>query len=116
MWMVNAAQVGMGMSLGQRVSRRFLLSSKRLALASVVSTLVLIAVTALCAVGLAWAADLPLAATILGLAPGGMPEMTITAKAMEVGVALVLAFHLVRMLIINVFVDAIWRLSVRLGL
>lgn len=114
-WMVNAAQIGMGMSLGQRVNRRFLLSSRRLAMASLVSTLLLILITALAGVALGWAAGLPLAASLLGMAPGGMPEMTITAKAMEVGVPLVLGFHLVRTLIINVFVEPIWKLAVRLG-
>ncbi|MGG5817555.1 AbrB family transcriptional regulator [Falsiroseomonas sp. HW251] len=115
MWMVNAAQIGMGMSLGQRVSKRFLLSSRRLALASLVTTLLLILITALAGGLLAWASGLPLAASLLGLAPGGMPEMTITAKTLEVGVPLVLGFHLVRTLLINVFVEPIWKLAAKLG-
>jgi uncharacterized membrane protein AbrB (regulator of aidB expression) len=50
------------------------------------------------------------------MSPGGMPEMTITAKALEVGVPLVLGFHLVRTLVCNLFVVPIWRLLVRLRL
>jgi membrane AbrB-like protein len=115
-WMVNMAQIGMGMTLGARMSRRFLLSSRRLALASVATTLVMVAMLAALALGLGWLSGLPLAAAVLGMAPGGMPEMTITAKALEVGVPLVLGFHLVRTLLCNLFVVPIWKLSVRLGL
>jgi hypothetical protein len=45
-----------------------------------------------------------------------MPEMTITAKALEVGVPLVLGFHLIRTLLCNLFVMPIWGLAVKLGL
>jgi membrane AbrB-like protein len=114
--MVDAAQVGMGMALGQRLSRRFLLSSRRLAVASAVTTLVLVAMMAAMAAGMAAVSGLPVSATVLGMAPGGMPEMTITAKALEMGVPLVLGFHLVRTTLCNFLVGPGWRLAVRLGL
>ncbi|WP_170985267.1 AbrB family transcriptional regulator [Roseomonas sp. AR75] len=114
-WMVNAAQVGMGMSLGVRMTRSFILSSRRIAQTSVLTTLLLILLMAALAVGLAFVSHLPIAGAILGMAPGGMPEMTITAKALEVGVPLVLGFHIVRTLICNLFVLPIWRLARRLG-
>ncbi len=53
---------------------------------------------------------------VLGLAPGGMPEMTVTAKALDLAVPLVLAFHLVRTLVCNLFLGAIWRGVQRAGL
>jgi membrane AbrB-like protein len=115
-WMVNLGQIGMGASLGQRLNRSFILSSRRLALASVGSTLMLSALLAMLAVGLAQISGLPLTAFILGMAPGGMPEMTITAKALDMAVPLVLSFHLVRTLACNVLVDPIWRMAVRIGL
>ena len=37
---------------------------------------------------------------ILALAPGGMPEMSITAKVLQLGVPLVVAFHVTRMAIL----------------
>jgi membrane AbrB-like protein len=113
-WMINVAQIAMGASLGQRLTRRFLLSSRRLALTSVLSTLVVSVLTALAALLLAWASGLPPAAVLLGMAPGGMPEMTITAKALEVGVPLVLGFHLVRQLACNLLVGPFWKLFARL--
>ncbi|WP_376093039.1 AbrB family transcriptional regulator [Roseomonas sp. CCTCC AB2023176] len=115
-WMVNAAQVAMGGTLGLRLSRRFLLSSRRLAAVSVVTTLVLSAVLAALALPVAWLSGLPVAAVELGMAPGGMPEMTVTAKALDLAVPLVLGFHLVRVLLCNLLVGPIWRGAVRLGL
>jgi membrane AbrB-like protein len=115
-WMVNLAQVALGMSLGARITRRFILSSRRLAVASAVTALLLCALMAAVAGGFAWASGLPFAAAVLGLAPGGMPEMTITAKTLEVAVPLVLGFHIVRMLLCNVAVEPFWRLAVRLRL
>lgn len=115
-WMVDIAQVGMGLTLGARISRRFLLSSRGLAVASAVNTVVLVAVLALLGLALGWLSGLPLAAAMLGMAPGGMPEMTITAKALEVGVPLVLGFHLVRTLVCNLLVEPLWSLLRRLGL
>lgn len=41
--------------------------------------------------------DLPIATLGLGLAPGGVAEMTITAKVLQLGVPIVTAFHVVRM-------------------
>jgi uncharacterized membrane protein AbrB (regulator of aidB expression) len=43
-----------------------------------------------------------------------MPEMAITAKVLNLGVPLVLAFHLVRTLLCNLLVAPLWRLFERL--
>ncbi len=116
MWLVNAAQIAMGASLGQRLNRHFILSSRRLVLASAGSTLLLSAALALVATGLALASGLPVTAALLGMAPGGMPEMTITAKTLDMAVPLVLGFHLVRTLACNVLVEPFWKLVLKLGL
>lgn len=108
--LVDAAQVAMGASLGQRLTRDFLLRSRRLALASAVSSLLLCAVCAGLGYALAVAADLPPSAVMLGLAPGGMPEMGVTAKALEVAVPLVMAFHLARTLMCNFLLGPLARL------
>jgi membrane AbrB-like protein len=112
-WMIDAAQIGMGSSLGQRMTRGFILSSRRLVISSAINTVTLSALLASLAVMLATLAGLPVAAVILGMAPGGMPEMTITAKALEVGVPLVLGFHLVRQVACNLLVGPIWSLAQR---
>lgn len=114
--LVDLAQVGMGMSLGIRLTRSFILGSQRLLVASVLSTLVLSVLLAVIAVPLGWGFGLPVAGAVLGMAPGGMPEMAITAKALDLAVPLVLGFHLTRVVLCNLLIGPIWRLGVRLGL
>jgi len=114
--LIDAAQLGMGASLGVRLSRGFLLAASRLAVASLASAAALSVLLALLAWGLAALSGLPVAAVILGMAPGGMPEMALTAKALEMAVPLVLGFHLVRTLLANVLVGPLGGLGARLGL
>jgi membrane AbrB-like protein len=114
LFLVDAAQVGLGLSLGARMSRAFLLSAKRLALVAVIATLAMAALLAALAIPFGLATGLPVGAVILGTSPGGLPEMTVTAKTLELGVPLVLGFHLVRTLACNLFVEAIWRAVARL--
>lgn len=111
--LIDAAQVLMGASLGARLTPGFLRRARRLVAASVVSVLIVAALLGLVALALAHGFALPPAAVILGLAPGGMPEMAITAKVMRLGVPLVLAFHLVRTLMCNILVGPLWRLIER---
>ncbi len=113
--LLDAAQVGMGMSLGQRLRRDFLLRSRRLAIAALLSTLALSALCTAMALGIGWAAGLPATAVVLGLAPGGMPEMGITAKTLELAVPLVLGFHLTRTLACNFLVGPAYRAARALG-
>ncbi|MCB4822345.1 AbrB family transcriptional regulator [Roseicella aerolata] len=114
--LVDAAQVAMGASLGTRLTRSFLLSSRRLAVAAVISAAVLSLLLAAIAWAIAWAAGLPVPALILGMAPGGMPEMALTAKALELAVPLVLGFHLTRTVLCNLLVGPLHRIGLRLGL
>jgi membrane AbrB-like protein len=114
-WLSNAAQVLMGASLGVRLTPGSLLRSRRLAVASVVSVVAIALLLAAFALLLAWGFGLPAASVVLGMAPGGMPEMAVTAKVLNLGVPLVLAFHLVRTLLCNILVGPLWRLMERLG-
>lgn len=113
--MVNAAQVGMGATLGQRMTREFLLRSRRLAWAALFSSLALGVLCSLLGLLLGWAAGLPLPAVVLGMAPGGMPEMGITAKSLDLAVPLVLGFHLTRTVLCNLLVGPIYRGARALG-
>jgi membrane AbrB-like protein len=113
--LVDAGQVAMGATLGMRLTRSFLLSSQRLAIASVLSSVVLSLLLAVLAVGLSWASGLPVVALVLGMAPGGMPEMALTAKVLEFAVPLVLGFHLTRTVMCNLLVGPLYRLGLRMG-
>ncbi len=113
--LVDAAQVAMGASLGTRLTRSFLLASRRLAAVSALSAAALSVLLTLLAVPVALLSGLPLAAMILGLAPGGMLEMSLTAQALELAVPLVLAFHLLRTVLCNLLVGPLHRLVLRTG-
>ncbi len=115
-WLIDAAQVSMGAGLGQKMTKEFLLSSRRLMRAALVSSLLLCLFCTVFGAGLAWAVGLPPSAVMLGMAPGGMPEMGVTAKALGVAVPLVLAFHLTRTLLCNFLLGPIYRGLVGLGL
>ena len=62
----------------------------------------LVAVAMIVAAGfaalLAWTSELPFATLVLATAPGGIAEMCITAKVLQLGVPLVTAFHVTRLL------------------
>lgn len=107
--MIDIAQVLMGWSLGTRINRDLILRSRQLALASIAATGVLASLCMVVALAITVAFDLPVAAAILGTAPGGLPEMAITAKVLNLGVPLVLGFHLVRIFLCNLFVEHLYR-------
>ena len=112
-WLVTICQLILGVSLGARMTPEFVLGSGRLLLASVLSSLALIAILAPTAVIVARATGLDLAAVLFGLSPGGMPEMTVAARAAGAAVPLVLSFHLTRVLICNLALEPVWHLVAR---
>lgn len=117
LWLVDAAQVAMGASLGLRLTPHALGGGpRRQALAGLACAIAISVLLALLGLGLGWLAGLPPVAAMLGLAPGGMPEMAVTAKALDLAVPLVLGFHLVRTVLCNLLVGPIWRLAVAAGL
>jgi membrane AbrB-like protein len=96
----NAAQCLLGCALGARFQPDFLHGAHRFVSAVAASVLVSIAVSALFAVGVAWASGLNPATLVLGTAPGGIAEMCITAKVLQLGVPLVTAFHVTRVVVL----------------
>ncbi|WP_135468363.1 AbrB family transcriptional regulator [Crenalkalicoccus roseus] len=114
--LLDAAQVAMGATLGLRLNRGFLLGSRRLVRAAILAAAALSLLLAAIAVPFALLAGLPVTAAILGFAPGGMPEMALTAKALDLAVPLVLGFHLTRTVLSNLLVGPMHRLAARLRL
>jgi uncharacterized protein len=96
----NAAQVVLGCALGSRFERRSLRSAPRFMAAVLFSVMVAMAVAAGFASFLAWASGLPFATLVLATAPGGIAEMCITAKVLQLGVPLVTAAHVTRVVVL----------------
>jgi len=107
-WIV-IAQCVLGISLGSSMTREFIRGSHRLVIASVLSSALLAFVLILLGLAAAWLFNLPVAGSLLGMAPGGMPEMAVTAQALQVSVPLVLGFHFVRVVFSNLLLEAVWR-------
>ena len=61
----------------------------------------ILVVSVIAAAFLAWAFSLPIATMIIATSPGGLAEMTITAQALQISVPLVVAFHLFRVVMVN---------------
>jgi membrane AbrB-like protein len=115
-WLVDAAQVAMGASLGLRLTPQSLGGGpRRQALAGLATALAISALLGALGLVLGWLWGLPPVAVMLGMAPGGMPEMAVTAKALDLAVPLVLGFHLVRTVLCNLLVGPVWRVVERLG-
>ena len=96
----NAGQCLLGCALGSRFQQDFLHGAHRFVGAVVVSVLAAILLSAVFGIGLAYAAGLHPATLVLGTAPGGIAEMCITAKVLQLGVPLVTAFHVARVVVI----------------
>jgi membrane AbrB-like protein len=96
----NVGQCLLGCALGSRFQRDFLQGAHRFVGAVLASVLLAMALCALFGAALAYASQLHPATLVLGTAPGGIAEMCITAKVLQLGVPLVTAFHVARVVVI----------------
>lgn len=97
----NAAQVLLGCALGSRFEQRFLRRVPGFVAGAVASILIAIALAAAAGALLALAWELPLPTLVLATAPGGIAEMCITAKVLQLGVPLVTAAHVTRVIVLT---------------
>lgn len=110
---VNAAQVVVGAAIGCRFvgvrwQRIVAISGQGL-----VSTGILLALALLFAAAASRLSGIPFDVLLLAFAPGGLPEMTLVALALDVDVALVVSHHLARVLFINIGVPMLFRAFMR---
>lgn len=110
-WTSNTGQLLLGCALGSRFEKQSLGNLGRYATAVLASILVSIALAAALSVVLAVVTGLPAASLMLAMAPGGIAEMCITAKVLELGVPLVTAAHVTRVLVLINATASIYRLA-----
>ena len=99
-WASNTGQCLLGCALGSRFQRDFLQGAHRFVGAVAVSVLLAMVLSAVFGAGMAYASGLHPATLILATAPGGIAEMCVTAKVLQLGVPLVTAFHVARVVVI----------------
>ena len=110
---VVGAQVLIGWSLGQHMTREFFIKSPRMLLASTVVTLAMLAICVALAWGLAHIAGVSLLTAFLSLAPGGTAEMAIVANNFGIGAPIVTTFHFFRVITMIVAMKWIAQLLLR---
>jgi len=108
-WMSNTAQLVIAVSLGVRFSREFLYTAPRWLGSVALGTVVMLVVCAGAAWLLARATGLHPATMILGTSPGGIAEMSITAKVLQLGVPVVTAFQVCRLVAVLLLVGPMYR-------
>lgn len=108
-WLTNAAQLVIGVSLGVRFRAEFVHTAPRWLGAVAVGTVVMIVLCAGFAALLAWGTGLHPATLVLGTSPGGIAEMAITAKVLQLGVPVVTAFQVCRLVAVLILVEPLYR-------
>ena len=97
---IAVAQILIGTWLGSTFRRELFLDAGRLVVATAVTSLLLVALCTAFAASLALVTEVPWNILVLGAAPGSITEMALTARFLHEDVALITAFHLVRIFLI----------------
>lgn len=100
-WLTDLAQLLFGLVLGARYERDFFARHKFFVPFALLNSFFILVVSAVAGAALAWLFGLPVATMIIATSPGGLAEMTITAQALQISVPLVVAFHLFRVVVVN---------------
>lgn len=108
-WLSSTAQLVIGVSLGVRFTAEFLHTAPRWLASVAFGTVVMMA---LCA-GFAWVLSLGTGlhpvTLLLGTSPGGITEMSITAKVLQLGVPVVTAFQVCRLVAVLLLANPLWH-------
>jgi uncharacterized protein len=108
-WLSNAAQLVIGVSLGVRFSAGFLHTAPRWLASVALGTAAMIGICAGFAWLLSFGTGLHAATLLLSTSPGGIAEMAITAKVLQLGVPVVTAFQVCRLVAVLMLVEPIYR-------
>jgi membrane AbrB-like protein len=109
--LANAGQVLLGCSLGARFEREFMRRAPRFVFVVASSVLVAMALSAAFALLLARLGSVAPGTMVLATAPGGIAEMCITAKVVQLGVPLVTAAHVARVVMLVTLTAPVFRLG-----
>lgn len=107
--LTNAAQLFIGVGLGVHFSRSFVQLAPRWLASVAVATIGMMLLCACFAWTVSQVAGLHWATLVLGTSPGGVAEMSITAKVLQLGVPVVTAFHVTRLAAVLLLTEPIYR-------
>jgi len=112
-WMVNAGQMFLGVSLGVRFTKEFIKMAPRWLLSVVVGSLLLVIACSGFAYLMAELDDQNLLTLILGTAPGGIAEMALTAKALQLAAPLVTSLQVCRLISVLFLLEPFYRHGIK---
>jgi membrane AbrB-like protein len=112
-WMIGAGQLLIGVSLGTRFTPAFVHTAPRFLGSVAACTLATVLLAAGFSLALAYAAGIAPATMLLATSPGGIAEMSLTARVLHLGVPVVTAFHVARMAVVVLVIGPLYRLSDR---
>lgn len=112
-WMVHFGQLFIGISLGTRFTPEFLHTAPRYMASVALCGLGALAIAATFAFALAKVSGIDPATAILATSPGGIAEMSLTAKNLRLGVPIVTAFHVARMAALVMTIGPLFRFAQR---
>jgi uncharacterized protein len=107
--LINAAQLVIGVSLGVRFTPAFVHTAPRWMASVALASAVMMVLCAAFAWVLAAVTGWHPATLVLGTAPGGIAEMAITAKVLQLGVPVVTAFQVCRLVAVLVLAEPVFR-------
>ena len=108
-WMTHVGQLFIGISLGTRFTPEFLRTAPRYLASVALCALLAILVAGGFGLLLAWVSGINPATAILATSPGGIAEMSLTARTLQLGVPIVTAFHVIRMSVIVLTIGPLFR-------
>jgi len=115
-WMVRGGQLLIGVSLGTRFTQAFVHTAPRYLAVVAGCTLVMMLLAGLFAMLIAQVTSLHPGTMILATSPGGIAEMSLTARVLHLGVPVVTAFHVSRMVFVVLTIGPLYRGWTRLCL
>jgi membrane AbrB-like protein len=112
-WLTNAGQLFIGISLGVQFRPAFLRTAPRWLGTVAAGTLSMMLLCAAFAWGLSWVTGLHPATLLLATSPGGIAEMAITAKVLQLGVPVVTAFQVSRLVVVLIIAEPLYRYGLK---
>lgn len=109
-WAIHLGQLFIGLSLGVRFTPEFLKSAPRYMGSVVICTLFALLISAGFALVLTELSGIHPATSLLATSPGGIAEMSLTAKNLGLGVPIVTAFHVARMAVLVLTIAPLFKL------
>lgn len=109
-WMIRAGQLFIGISLGTRFTPSFVRTAPRYLAGVAACTGAMLVLAAMFACGLARITGMHPGTMILATSPGGIAEMALTARVLHLGVPVVTAFHVMRMVVVVLGIGPLYRM------